>query len=672
MEQQPERKQIGENDHAGQAPEQAGGAGRASGNDTVRQAVELARAGKKDAAREILKGVLAADKDNVAAWAAMARLSGSRKEAIFCLKQVLRLQTDGSWATWAQKHLRRLESTAAQATSAVTAPSPEPAPPPSADATGAKTTARTKSKLRRDDVLFWAVAGLLSLGICVLSMLALVGPLMQGGRIAGAVTPGAQSQSDLEQVASAPTTCEALIERALQISDEGCQQIGRNRVCYGHRVIEAELLPGSSDRFEVAGDVIPVEVLRSLSAAPLSLGGNEWGVAVFKLQANLPHTVPGQNVTFMVFGDTSLENTSGDMLAFYFTSGLGKITCKKAPLDGIVIRMPDGAGIAFQVNGADLTLQGTTVLEAETGGDMTITMLDGSGSVSVGGQQQALVGGQALSVPLGGDSGKQAVGPPSAPQTLAEGLAQLGCLLTGSNCPSPAELAEVPPGAPTNTPVPVAPGQPTNTSVPLNPRQPTNTPVPVAPGMPTNTSVPLRTNTPVPVAPGQPTNTPVPLRTNTPIPATNTPIPSNTPVPPTNTPKPTNTPVPPTNTPEPIPSGSCSDIDIDWDGVTAQGNAQFEIDSGYTSDIVLDHISISWPGDNGKLVKIKLQGAIWSKPAGVDSPADIGLGGDASKRTVAPGTTEILEFTFDESAYDGSGYNVTVEFDVGCSRSASH
>jgi tetratricopeptide (TPR) repeat protein len=79
-----------------------------SDGDAVQRAVALAKSGKRERARQILRQLLQKDTDNINAWVAMAQLSGSRVEAIYCLQQVLRLRPDNPWAT---THIRRLSST---------------------------------------------------------------------------------------------------------------------------------------------------------------------------------------------------------------------------------------------------------------------------------------------------------------------------------------------------------------------------------------------------------------------------------------------------------------------------------------------------------------------------------------------------------------------------------
>jgi len=600
--------------------------------DTVQRAIELAKAGQEAEALEIVVQVLKEDPDQVRAWATLARLIEPKdpSQAIFALKQVLRLRPDDAWA---RENLARLKGDSG------------------------------------DDVIpLWLIAAVATIaGAALLLLFVFTRPMRQDTQPEDASPLAERADPALQQVADLPMSdCRAIIEQALLVSDETCQRIGRNEVCYGNLTVAADLAPDIPQRFQLVGDVIPVESVRALYASPLNPDAREWGIAVFKLDAIMPGTMPGQTATFVVYGNTSLQNASGDMGAIYFSTGYGTITCDEVPFDGILVRTPEGGTVAFRANGADIMIGGTTVLESQPDGDMTVSVLEGSGTVTAGGSEQPVAAGNRVKVPLGGDGGLDAVGPPSGPQALPSQSDAWRCMFLGVNCPSEDQLAEgqptstpVPldPNLPTNTPVPVPPGQPTNTSVPL----PTNTSVP----RPTNTSVPRPTNTPMPAAPGQPTNTPVPAPTKTPVPApTKTPVPTktNTPVPTkTNTPVPTNTPAP-TNTPQ---TGTCSDISLSW-----SGDAELDISNDYGSDIILTEIDITWPASNGVLRQIKLGNpALW---AGTKNPPSttVTLTQDPEKRTVADGATKTLRFVFENPAAS-SGYDVTVEFDVGCSRSKS-
>jgi hypothetical protein len=71
------------------------------------------------------------------------------------------------------------------------------------------------------------------------------------------------------------------------------------------------------------------------------------------------------------------------MQAFYFSSGIGTARCDEAPQDGILIQTPSGAGsIELLVNEVSITLGSTAFLQAQSGGSMTISMLEGQAQVS--------------------------------------------------------------------------------------------------------------------------------------------------------------------------------------------------------------------------------------------------------------------------------------------------
>ena len=353
--------------------------------------------------------------DDAYAWAVMAQLAEDQEQALQAVQHVLRLKPGSAWA---QQFLARLKQ---------------------------------EDEPDDDPIPLWLIGSLAGLvGLLLLAVLVFAGParrdrLASGGGLLGPA---------LQQVADLPMAeCQALIEQALLVSDDNCQRIGRNEVCYGNNTIDAVLAADADDEFQDRGDVIPVQALQALTASPLNLIDEEWGVAVFKLQATLPRTVPGQNVTFLLFGNTSLENTSGDMQAIYFSTGFGTITCDAVPFDGILVRTPDGGGITFQANGTSFTLDGNTatILEAQPGGEMTVSVLDGQAVVTADGQEQPVAGGNRVKIPLGGEDGLNAVGPPSGPEALPGGPG-LGCTLLGLNCPStPTPGPEIAAGLPTNS-----------------------------------------------------------------------------------------------------------------------------------------------------------------------------------------------------------------------------
>lgn len=110
-------------------------------------------------------------------------------------------------------------------------------------------------------------------------------------------------------VTLAQTECTAFVDQALSAVNTSCEGLGRNQACYGFNRVEAGFQSEVEDAFFTQpADITEVAMLETIRTVPLDLNANEWGVAVMVLQANLPETLPGQNVTFILMGDTEVEN----------------------------------------------------------------------------------------------------------------------------------------------------------------------------------------------------------------------------------------------------------------------------------------------------------------------------------------------------------------------------
>ncbi|MEO8393091.1 MAG: hypothetical protein ABI700_08855 [Chloroflexota bacterium] len=269
------------------------------------------------------------------------------------------------------------------------------------------------------------------------------------------------------------TTCPAIVQQALAATTSACGEMGRNQVCYGNVVLSAKAQPDTPPiTFSQPGDLAAVNNLKTLTLSPLDQQQQSWGVALMKLQANLPDTLPGQNVTFILFGDVQMENLvpadealvplkataadtinvwrspsirdviinrllqgqsvtvdgrteAGDWLhvplengdlgwvsasfmtvegnpqtldvmaggsptrmrpmeAFYFKSGLADAPCPQAPDSGILIQNPQGDyKVNLLVNGVSISLGSTVYLQAQSGGVMTVNVLEGGAKVTL-------------------------------------------------------------------------------------------------------------------------------------------------------------------------------------------------------------------------------------------------------------------------------------------------
>lgn len=252
--------------------------------------------------------------------------------------------------------------------------------------------------------------------------------------------------------------CPSLVETALTATDSVCDATGRNQVCYGNISVLATAREGVDDFvFEQQGDIVDVVAVDKLALSSMNTDTEEWGVILMRLQANLPDTAPGQNVTLLLFGDVEIENavdipedeedTDADnllnpMQAFVFKSGISDAPCDDAPDSGILIQTPEGSGkIELQANGVDITLASSIYVQAEVADDMVIHVVEGFAVIEAQGVSRTVPAGAQVSIPL--DDDLQPVGEPGDPEPYE--MANLSALPVGY---LEREIAIAPPATP--------------------------------------------------------------------------------------------------------------------------------------------------------------------------------------------------------------------------------
>lgn len=221
-----------------------------------------------------------------------------------------------------------------------------------------------------------------------------------------------------EPTAQVATTCPALVQQALDAVDTACQNTGRNQVCYGNISLTAQAREGASSfTFDSPGDLANLGSIQSLRLSSMDIATQAWGVALMRVQANLPDTVPGQNLTFLLFGDVQLENegVNDGVQSFYFQSGVGDAPCAEAPESGILIQTPQGAGlVSFRLNDVDISLGSTAYVQAQPDSDLTFSVVEGQAQVTAQGVTEIVPAGNQTRVQL------DAEGKPAAPPTLPQ------------------------------------------------------------------------------------------------------------------------------------------------------------------------------------------------------------------------------------------------------------
>lgn len=108
---------------------------------------------------------------------------------------------------------------------------------------------------------------------------------------------------------AAQADCPTIVQRALDATDTACEGTGRNQACYGNINLRAVAQVGVPEfNFDAPGEIVDVAGVRTLELEPLDAASDIWGIALMRLQANLPDTLPNQNVTFLLFGDVEITN----------------------------------------------------------------------------------------------------------------------------------------------------------------------------------------------------------------------------------------------------------------------------------------------------------------------------------------------------------------------------
>lgn len=187
---------------------------------------------------------------------------------------------------------------------------------------------------------------------------------------------------------NAQDACPTTVDEAILALNDICFSVGRNQACYGNGDIVAIPQSGVNINFGVPGDTAIVDDIESMSLSPYDMGVDDWGIALLVLQADLPDTLPGQNVTMLLFGDVSLANDGG---AYYFTSGIGTPSCNQAP-NGVLIQTPEGVGeVNLTMNGINIALGSTAYLGTLEEDILTFALLEGNSTLSIDGSEVELV-----------------------------------------------------------------------------------------------------------------------------------------------------------------------------------------------------------------------------------------------------------------------------------------
>lgn len=104
-------------------------------------------------------------------------------------------------------------------------------------------------------------------------------------------------------------SCPVLVEDALARLEANCGGLSRNEACYGFDQVQTTFFQQMAESFfSQPSDRAPLIDIASIHTTPFDPDTGKWGVALMNVQANVPNSLPGQAVTFMLVGDVAVEN----------------------------------------------------------------------------------------------------------------------------------------------------------------------------------------------------------------------------------------------------------------------------------------------------------------------------------------------------------------------------
>lgn len=169
--------------------------------------------------------------------------------------------------------------------------------------------------------------------------------------------------------ALAQDVCPVIVNTGVETTQTACGGASRNQLCYGNSFLTVTPYEGVTNvHFEQSGDLVSVADVQTLQLGALNLTDETWGVALMKLQANLPDTQPDQNVTLVFFGDVEIENTATGVSVGASISAPNAINVRSGPSTSDSTVASLNPGTRLSVNGRN-----------ETGDWVRIKLPDNSG-----------------------------------------------------------------------------------------------------------------------------------------------------------------------------------------------------------------------------------------------------------------------------------------------------
>src|SRR5262249_20893711 len=109
--------------------------------------------------------------------------------------------------------------------------------------------------------------------------------------------------------------------------------------------------------FDKVGDTVSVAHLNSLKLSPMDMLTGTWGVALLRLQADIPDDKP-QNVNLLLFGDVEVQNLAPEAVLINVTmNSAGNVNVRRDPENTAFVMgtLSDGQSVTARGRSEDST-----------------------------------------------------------------------------------------------------------------------------------------------------------------------------------------------------------------------------------------------------------------------------------------------------------------------------
>ncbi|MEZ4671252.1 MAG: SH3 domain-containing protein [Anaerolineae bacterium] len=183
-------------------------------------------------------------------------------------------------------------------------------------------------------------------------------------------------------------TCPDIVNRAMRELGQNCDALDRNSACYGYNRVNTTFLEAQPDNFfSQVSDRSTLLLIDEITTAPLDVVNDTWGMAVMKVQANVPSSLPGQAVTFVLMGDTQVRNDVAPEVAFIpgdpvdvTTISNANIRSNPSQTANVIGSVPNGSKL--KADGRSSDSQWLRVLYQGSPGWISVLLLDSAVDVA--------------------------------------------------------------------------------------------------------------------------------------------------------------------------------------------------------------------------------------------------------------------------------------------------